>query len=166
MHGIWNILKYRTIILPVVLYGCQAWSLILRKKHRLRLFENRVLRKIFDPKRDEVIGEWRRLHNKGLYDLYTSPKIIPVIKSQRIRWARHVACMGARRSAYRVLVVRPDGKHPLRRHKRRGRIILKWVFKKWGGEISIGLIWLNMDSWQTHANAVMNLWVPQNAGNF
>ena len=106
-HGIWNILKYNTIILPVVLYGCQAWSLILRKEHRLRFFENRVLRKIFGPKRDEVIGERRRLHNKGLYDLYSSPNIIPVIKSRRIRWAGHVVCMGARRGAYRVLVVTP-----------------------------------------------------------
>jgi len=145
MHGIWNILKYRTIILPVFfLYGCQTWSLILRKKHRLRLFENRVLRKIFGPKRGEVIGEWKRLHNKGLYDLYTSPNIIPVIKSQRIRWAEHVACMGTRRGAYRVLVVRSEGKCPLGRHRRRGRIILKWVFKKWGGEISTGLIWLRI----------------------
>jgi hypothetical protein len=96
MHGIWNILKYRTIILPV-LYGCQAWSLILRKEHGLKFFENRVLRKIFGPKRDEFIGEWRRLHNKRLYDLSSSPNIIPVIKSRRIIWAGHVACMGARR---------------------------------------------------------------------
>jgi hypothetical protein len=73
MDGIWNILKYRTIILRVVLYECQAWSLILRKEHRLRLFENRVLRKIFGHKRDEFIGEWRRLNYKGLYDLYSSP---------------------------------------------------------------------------------------------
>ena len=144
MHGIWNILKCRTTILPVVLYGCQAWSLILRKKHRLGLFENRVLRKIFGPKRGEVIGEWRRLHNKRLYDLYTSPNIIPVIKSQRIRWAGHVACVGARGGACRVLVVRPEGKCPLGRYSRRGRKKLKWAFKKWGGKISTGLIWLRI----------------------
>jgi hypothetical protein len=81
MRGIWNVLKYCTI-LPVVLYRCQAWSLILRKEHRLRLCESRVLRKIFGPKRDKVIGEWRRLHNKGLCDLYSSPHIIPVIKHE------------------------------------------------------------------------------------
>ena len=125
MHGIWNILKYRTIILPVVLYGYQVWSHVLRKEHRLRLFENRLLRKIFGPNRDEIIGEWKRLHNKGLYDLYSSPNLIPVIKSRRFRWAGHVACMGTRRGAYRVLVVRPEGKRPLGRHRRRGRIILK-----------------------------------------
>jgi hypothetical protein len=98
---------YRTIILPFVLYGCEAWSLTLRKEHRLRVFENRVLRRIFRPKRDEVTGEWRRLHNEELNDLYSSPNIIWVIKSRRIRWARHVAHMGDRRGAYMVLVGRP-----------------------------------------------------------
>ena len=120
------------------------WSLILRKEERLRLSENRVPRKIFGPKRDEVIGEWRRLRNKGLYDLYSSPTIIPVIKSQRIRWAEYVACMEARRGAYRILVVRPEGKHLLGRHRRGGRIILKSVFKKRDGELSTRLIWLRI----------------------
>jgi hypothetical protein len=72
---------YRTIILPVVLYGCETWSVTLREEHRLRVFENRVLRRIFWPKRGEVTGEWRRLHNKELNDLYSSPNIIWVIKS-------------------------------------------------------------------------------------
>jgi hypothetical protein len=85
---------YRTIILPVVLYGCETWSLTLREERKLRVFENMVLRRIFGPKRDEVTGEWRRLHNKELYALYSSPNIIPVIKSRSLRWARHVACMG------------------------------------------------------------------------
>jgi hypothetical protein len=102
-----------------------------------------VLRKIFGPQRDEVIREWKRLCNKGLYDLYSSPNI-PVIKSQRIRWAEYVACMGARRGAYRVLVVRPEGKRLLGRHRRGGRIILKWVFKKRDGELSTRLIWLGI----------------------
>jgi hypothetical protein len=72
---------YRTIILPVVLYGCETWSLTLRE------FENRVLRRIFGPKRDEATGEWRRLHNEELNDLYSPPNIIWVIKSRRMRWA-------------------------------------------------------------------------------
>jgi hypothetical protein len=76
---------YRTIIFAVVLYGCETWSLILKKEYRLRVFENRVLRRIFGPKRIEVTGEWRRLHNKEIYALYSSPNIIRVIKSRRLR---------------------------------------------------------------------------------
>ena len=75
-----NIRIYRTVILPVVLYGCETWSLRLREECRLRVFENRMPRRIFGPKRDEVTGEWRRLHNEELYALYSSPDIIPVIK--------------------------------------------------------------------------------------
>jgi hypothetical protein len=85
---------YRTIILPVVLYGCEAWSLTLRKECRLRVFKNRVLRRIFGPKRDEVTREWRKLHNEELNDLYCSPNIVRVIKFRRMRWAGHVARMG------------------------------------------------------------------------
>jgi hypothetical protein len=80
-----KIKAYRIIILPVVLYGCESWSLTLREKCRMRVFENRVLRRIFWPKRDEVTGEWRRLHNKELDALYSSPNIIRVIKSRRLR---------------------------------------------------------------------------------
>jgi hypothetical protein len=85
---------YKTIILPVVLYGSETWSLILREEHRLGVFENRVLRRIFGPKRDEVTGEWRKLPNEGLHDLYSSPSIIRIIKSLRVRWAGHEARMG------------------------------------------------------------------------
>jgi hypothetical protein len=85
-----------TYILPVVLYGCETWSLTLREEHRLRVFENRVLRRIFGPKRDEVAGRWRKLHNKELRDLYSSPNITKIIKSRRMRWAGHVAPMGKR----------------------------------------------------------------------
>ena len=81
---------YRSIILPVVLYGCETWSLTLREEHRLRVFENRALRRIFGPKRDGVTGEWRKLHNEELNDLYSSPNIVRVIKSRRMRWAGHV----------------------------------------------------------------------------
>jgi hypothetical protein len=83
------------MILYVVLYGCETWSLTLRKEHRLKVFENRVLRRIFGPKSDEVAGEWRKLHNEELNDLYSSPSIIRIIKARR-RWAGHVARMGRR----------------------------------------------------------------------
>jgi hypothetical protein len=85
---------YRTVVLPVVLYGCETWSLTLREEQRLRVYENRVLRRIFGPKRDEATGEWRRLHTEELYDLCFSPNIIRVMKSRRMRWAGHVARMG------------------------------------------------------------------------
>jgi hypothetical protein len=82
---------YKTIILPMVVYGCETWSLTLREEHRLRVFENRVPRRIFGPKRDEVMGEWRKLHNEELHDVYFSLCIIKIIKLRRMRWAGHVA---------------------------------------------------------------------------
>ncbi|KAJ4448776.1 hypothetical protein ANN_00167 [Periplaneta americana] len=110
---------YKTVLLPVVLYGCETWTLTLREEHRLRVFKNKVLRKIFGAKRDEVTGEWRKLHNIELHALYSSPDIIRNIKSRRLRWAGHVARMGESRNAYRVLVGRPEGKRPLGRPRRR-----------------------------------------------
>jgi hypothetical protein len=106
---------YRTIILPVVLYGYETWSLTLREEQSLRVFENRVLRRVFGPKRDKATGDWRRLHNEELNDLYSSPNIIRVIKLRRLRWAGHVARMGEERGAYRILVGRPEGRRPLGR---------------------------------------------------
>jgi hypothetical protein len=87
---------FEATIFPVVLYGCETWSLILREELRLRVFEIRVLRRIFGPKRDEVTGEWRKLHSEELRDLYSSPSIIRIVKSGRRRWAEHVAQMGRR----------------------------------------------------------------------
>jgi len=87
---------YKTIILPVVLYGCETWLLSLREERKLRVIENMVLRRIFGPRRDEVTGEWRRLHKEELSDLYASPNIVRVIKSRRMKWAGHVARMGRR----------------------------------------------------------------------
>jgi len=86
------------------LYGCETWSLTLREEHRLMVFENRVLGKIFGPKRDEIKREWRKVHKERLNDLYSSPDSVRVKKSRRMRWAEHVARMGERRGIHRVLV--------------------------------------------------------------
>jgi hypothetical protein len=85
---------YRTIILPVVLYGCETWSLILREERKLRVYENRVLSRIFGPNRDEGTGEWRNIHNQELNDLYSLPNIVWAVNSRRMGWARHEARMG------------------------------------------------------------------------
>jgi hypothetical protein len=109
---------YKIVILPAVLYGFETLSLILREEQRLRVFENRVLRRIFGPKREEH-GSWRKLHNNELHSPYSSPNTVRVIKSSRIRLAGHVARMGEGRGIYRVLVGRPEGKRPLGRPMRR-----------------------------------------------
>jgi len=88
---------YRTTILPVVLYGCETWSLTLREERKLRVFENMVFRRIFGPRREEMTGKWRRLHNEELNDLYSSPNFVRVMQSRRMRWAGHVARMGEER---------------------------------------------------------------------
>ena len=110
---------YKTIILPVVLYGCETWSLTLREERRLRVFENRVLRRVFGPKRDEVTGEWRKLHNEELSDLDSLPNIVRVVKSRRMRWAGQVARMGEGRGLHRFLVWKPGGKRALGRPRHR-----------------------------------------------
>ena len=108
---------YITIILPVVLYGCETWSLTLREESRLRVFENRILRRIFGPKRDEN-AEWRRLYNEELHSLYRSPNIVTVIKCIRLTWAGQVARL-EEDSAFKVLTGTPAGKRPLGRPRRR-----------------------------------------------
>jgi hypothetical protein len=107
------------IILLLALHGCETWSLTLREEHRLGVFEDRVLRRIFGPNRDEVTGEWRKLHNEELHDLYSSPSIIRIMKARRMKWAGHVVRMGEKRNAYRLLVGKPEGRRPLRRPRRR-----------------------------------------------
>ena len=120
---------YKTVILPVVLYGCETWSLALREESRLRVFENRILRRIFGSKRDEN-GEWRRLHNEELHNLYRSPNIVSVIKSRRLRWAGHVARMEGGRSAFKILTGGPTGSKPLGRPRRRWGAMLEWTLKR------------------------------------
>jgi hypothetical protein len=85
---------FKTIILPVVLYGCETWSLTLKEEHRLRVFENRTLRRIFGPKTDAVMGDWRKLHEEELHNLHSSPNIIRMMNSRRMRWTGHIARMG------------------------------------------------------------------------
>ena len=92
-----TVIRFFKAKIIVVLYGCEAWSLTLREERKLRVFENMVLRRIFGTRRDEVTGEWRRLHNEELNDLYSSPNIVRVIKSRRMRWAGHVAHMDEER---------------------------------------------------------------------
>jgi hypothetical protein len=108
------------------------------------VFENRVLRRIFGPKRDEVTGEWRKLHNEELRDLYSSPSINTIIKSRRIRWEGHVAGMGEKMKAYRLFVGKPEGKIPLGRPRRRWWIILGWILERWDGVMWTGLVWLRI----------------------
>jgi hypothetical protein len=110
---------HKTIIFPVVLYGCETWSLTVREEHKLRVFEHRVLRRIFGPKTDGVTGGWRKLYNEELHNLYSSPSIIKIMKSRRMRWVGHVARMGEKRNVYRLLVGKPEGKRPLGRPRRR-----------------------------------------------
>ncbi|KAJ4425988.1 hypothetical protein ANN_27614 [Periplaneta americana] len=149
---------YKTVILPVLLYGCDTWTLTLREEHRLRVFENKVLRKIFGAKRDEVTGELRKLHNTELHALYSSPDIIRNIKSRRLRWAGHVARMGKSRNAYRVLVGRPEGKRSLGRPRRRWEDNIKMDLRELGYDDND---WINLaqdrDRWRGYVRATLNL---------
>jgi len=129
----------------------------LREERGLRLFENRVLRRVFGPKRDEVTGEWRKLHNEELNDLYSSPNIIPLIKSRRMRWAGHVARLAERRGVYRVLEEKPEGMRPLGspRHRRGDNIKMNLQEVGCGGMEWIKLA-QDRDRWLALVNAVMD----------
>jgi len=154
LHIVKSILKSR------VLYGCETWSLKLREERRLRVSENRVLRRVFEPKRDEVTGECRKLHNEDLRDLYFLPNIVRVVKSRRMRWAGHVARMGDGRGVHRVLVGKPEGKRPMGRPRRRWEDNIKMDLREVGG----GGNWMELaqdrDRWRALVNTVMNFRVP------
>jgi hypothetical protein len=149
---------YEIIIVPVVLYGCETFSITLREEHRLRVFEKRVLRRIFGHKRDEVTGGLRKLHNEELHGLYSSPSIVRVIKARRMRWATHVACMGEVRGAYNILVGRPEGRRPLGGPRRRWDDNMKMNFREIGfGDVDCIHLARDNDTWPAVVNSVMNL---------
>jgi len=119
---------------------CETWSLTLREEHRLRVFENRVLRRVFGSKRDEVTGEWRKSHNEELRDLYSLPNMVQVVESRRMRWVGHVARIGEGRDVHRALVGKPEGKRPLGRPRLRWQDI-KMDLREVGG-VETGWGWL------------------------
>jgi hypothetical protein len=129
----------------------------LREERRLKVFKNRVLRRVFGPKRDEVTGEWRKLHNEELNDLYSLPIIVWVVKSRRMRGAGHVARRGEGRGVHKVLVGKPEGYRPLGRPRRRWEDNIKMDLQEVGGDCGN---WMeraqNRDRWQTLVNMVMN----------
>ena len=119
-------------------YGCETWSLTLREEHKLRVFENKVLINIFGAKRDEITGEWRKLHNVELHAMYPSPNIIRNLKSRRLRRVGHVACMEQSWSAYRVLVGKPESKIPLGKPRRRWEDSIKMDLRRYILILEIG----------------------------
>jgi hypothetical protein len=144
----------------VVLYGCEIWSLTIREEHRLRVFENRVLRRIFGPKRDGVMGGWRKLHNEELHNLYSSSSIIRIIKLRRMKWACGMN-VGGKRNVHRLLVGKPEGKRPL------GRPRHWWIYNIKMDLLEMGLSVVDWNGlaqdryrWRALVNSVMNLWVP------
>jgi hypothetical protein len=143
-----------------VLYGYEPWSLTLREEHRLRVFENRVLRRIFGPKREEE-ESCIKLHNDELHNLYSSPNIVRVIISRRMRWAKYVARLGEGRDVYRVLVRRHEGKRPLGRPRRRCEDNIKMDLRERGID---GTNWIRLAQdrvqWRAFMNTVMNLRFP------
>jgi hypothetical protein len=131
------------------------------EERRLKVFEDRVLRRVFGPKRDEVTGKWRKIHNEELNDLYSLPNIVRVVKSRRMRWARHVARMGEERGVHRVFVGKPEGKRPLGRPRRRWEDNIKMHLQKvkggCGGWVESAQ---DRDRWRALVSTVMNLRVP------
>jgi hypothetical protein len=150
----------KTVILPVVLYECETWSLILREEHRLRVSENRVLRRIFGPKREED-RSWEKLHNDELQNLYSSPNIVRVIKYRRMRWAGHVARTGEGRNVYMVLVGWSEGRRPLGRPRHRWEDNIKLHLREVGID---GANWIRLAQgriqWRACVSTAMNVRVP------
>jgi hypothetical protein len=146
---------YKTVILQFVLYGCETLSLTLREEHRLRVFEARVLR-LFGPKREED-GSWRKLHNDELHSLYSSPNIVRVIKSRRMRWVGHVARKGEGRDVYRVLVGRPEGKRPLGNPRHKWEDNIKMDLREIGIDVA-NWTQLTQDrvQWRAFVNTMIN----------
>jgi hypothetical protein len=137
---------YKSLILPVVLYGCETWSFTLREEHRLMALENRVWRRIFGPKREED-GSWRKLHNDEFHSLYSSPNIVRVIKSRWTRWAGHMTRVGEGRDVYRVLARRPEGKRPLGRPRCRWEDNIKMGLREVGID---GSNWIRLAQDRVH----------------
>jgi len=130
--------------MPIILYGCETWSVTLRKERRLRVFENRMLRRIFESNRDEITRVWRKIHIEELNDLYSPTNIVRVIKSRRMRWAGHLERTGERRGVYRVLVGKPEGKRLLGRPNRKWEDNIKRHFQEVGYGGWTGSIWLRI----------------------
>jgi hypothetical protein len=145
----------------------ETWSLTLREEHRLRVFENKVLRRIFGPKRNEVRGGWRKLQNEELHDLNFSPNKIKVIKSRKVRWAGHIALVEENKNVYRILVGKTERKRPLGSPRRRWEYNMKADLRGMGLD---GMDWIDLaqdrDQWRVRMNAVMNLRVPYDIGKF
>jgi hypothetical protein len=137
-------LDIQNYIITCFLYGCENWSLTWREELRLRASEKRGLRRRLGPTRDEVTGKWRKLHSEELNALYSSPNIVRVITSRKIRWAGHVARMGERRDVYRVLEGNQRERNYLEDPGVDGRIIVRWIFSKWDLGVWTGLRWLRI----------------------
>jgi len=140
--------------------------LTLGEERRLTVFENRASRRVFGPKGDELTGDWRKLHNEELSDLYSLPNILRVVKSRRMRWAGHVARVGEGSGVHRVLVGKPEGKRPLERPRCRWEDNIKMELQEVGEDGDWMLLAQDRDRWRALVSTVMNFRVPKNAGNF